>query len=66
MPKLKTKRGVRRRFKITGSGKILSYHAGTKHFMRRKRANRKRKLSGTQVVSSADIKKVRRMLPYGL
>jgi len=64
MPKLKTKRGVRRRFKISGSGKIMAYHAGTTHFMRRKRANRKRKLAGIQVLSCADAKKARKMLPY--
>ncbi len=62
MPKIKTKRGARRRFKISGSGKVLAYHAGTIHFMRRKKANRKRKLNQKQVLSKADSSKVKRML----
>ena len=64
MPKIKTKRGVRRRFKISGSGKVMAYHAGTIHFMRRKKASRKRKLKRTQVLKSFDAAKVRKMLPY--
>ena len=64
MPKLKTKRGVRKRFKISGSGKVMAYHAGTTHFMRRKRANRKRRLAGMQVLSNEDAARVKRMLPY--
>jgi len=59
---MKTKRGARRRFKISGSGKVLAYHAGTIHFMRRKKANRKRKLNQKQVLSKADSSKVKRML----
>ncbi|MCD6417640.1 50S ribosomal protein L35 [bacterium] len=62
MPKIKTRRGIRRRFKISGSGKVMAYHSGTIHFMRRKRANRKRRLSQKQVLSPADAAKVRKML----
>ena len=64
MPKLKSRRGVRNRFKKTGTGKMMAYHAGNIHFMRRKRANRKRKLGQKQVLSIGETKKVKRMLPY--
>lgn len=66
MPKLKSKRGVRRRFKVSGSGKILAYHAGRIHFMRRKRANRRRRLNQKQVLCTSDAKKVRKMLAGAL
>lgn len=64
MPKIKTKRGVRRRFKISGSGKVMAYHAGTIHFMRRKKASRKRRLKRMQILSACDAAKVKKMLPY--
>ncbi|HHH81181.1 MAG TPA: 50S ribosomal protein L35 [candidate division Zixibacteria bacterium] len=64
MPKLKTKRGVRRRFKITKTGKVLAYHAGKIHFKRRKRANTKRKLRQKQILATGDAKRVKKMLPY--
>ncbi len=64
MPKIKTKRGVRKRFRITKTGKVMAYHAGKIHFKRRKRANTKRKLRQMQVLKSGDAAKVKRMLPY--
>ncbi len=64
MPKLKSKRGVRRRFKVSGTGKVMAYHAGKIHFKRKKRANTKRRLRQKQVLAPGDARKVKRMLPY--
>ena len=64
MPKIKSKRGVRKRFKISGTGKVMAYHAGKIHFKRRKSAKCKRRLSHSQVLSPGDAKKVKLMLPY--
>ena len=64
MPKIKSKRGVRRRFKVSGTGKVMAYHAGKIHFKRKKRANTKRRLRQKQVLARGDARKVKRMLPY--
>jgi large subunit ribosomal protein L35 len=66
MPKLKTKRSAAKRYKITGTGKIVGKHSGKSHFMRRKSAGRRRKLSQEIVLTSADIKKIKTLLPYGV
>lgn len=64
MPKLKTHRGAAKRFKKTKRGKILRGHAFLRHILTSKRPKRKRHLRGTTTVSAADLKQVRRMLPY--
>jgi large subunit ribosomal protein L35 len=63
MPKLKTHRGAAKRFKKTGSGKIVRAKAFKRHILTSKTRSRKRKLRGTHVVSPADAKKLRLMLP---
>ena len=60
--KIKTRKGVKKRFKVTGTGKIVHHRAGTNHFGRRKRGNRKRALRIVSKVRSTDIKSVRRSL----
>lgn len=62
MPKLKTHRGAAKRFKITGSGKILRKQAFTSHILEKKSPKRKRHLSHTVEISKSDKKVVRRML----
>jgi large subunit ribosomal protein L35 len=64
MPKLKSHRGAAKRFKKTGSGKIMRAKAFKSHILTSKTRTRKRHLRGTEVVSDADAKKLRRMLPY--
>ena len=64
MPKLKTHRGAAKRFKRTGTGKIVRGKAFKSHILTSKTRSRKRHLRGTFVVSDADAKKLRRMLPY--
>jgi len=63
--KLKTHRGVRKRFKITGTGKLKRGHAGKRHFTGTKLSGRMRKLKKLTSVSPADIATIRQMLPYG-
>jgi len=63
--KLKTHRGAAKRFKFTGTGKIVRAHSGKRHFTGTKRAGRMRKLKKLTLVNSRDIAAVKQMLPYG-
>ena len=64
MPKLKTHKGVKGRFHITGSGKLMRTKCGKSH-LRRKKAPRTKRLYDEMIpVSSADKKRVGRLLPY--
>lgn len=62
--KLKSHRGASKRFKKTGSGKIVRASAFKRHILTSKSTKRKRHMRGTEVISEADAAKVRRMLPY--
>ncbi len=62
MPKIKTHKGAAKRFKVTGSGKIMRVKAYKSHILTKKDAERKRRLGKVQEVSSSDKKKVRRLL----
>ena len=62
MPKIKTQKGASKRFKITGSGKIVRKKAFTSHILTKKNAKRKRRLGNEIEVSAADTKKVKRLL----
>jgi large subunit ribosomal protein L35 len=64
MMKLKTHRGAAKRFKKTGTGKILRAAAFKRHILTSKASKRKRQMRGTEVVSDADAPKLHRMLPY--
>jgi large subunit ribosomal protein L35 len=58
MPKLKTHSGVKKRMKLTASGKLKASQAGKKHFMRRRSKAQIRNLRGTTVLSSQDAKRI--------
>jgi large subunit ribosomal protein L35 len=62
MPKLKSHRGASKRFKRTGSGKIVRRHAFARHILTSKTRSRKRKLRQSTIVSKADGPKLSRML----
>ena len=62
--KLKTHRGAAKRFKISATGKIVRSHSGKRHLMGAKPAKRMRRLKKLTVVSAADARNVRAMLPY--
>ena len=64
MPKMKTHRGVAKRFKVTGSGKIKYKKAGRSHLLTHKSRSRKRKLTDPGLVSQADRQTIKRLLPY--
>ena len=62
MPKQKTNRAAAKRFKVTGTGKVVRYSAGKRHGMIGKRRSRKRQLLGSTVVDGADQARTLRML----
>jgi large subunit ribosomal protein L35 len=62
MPKQKTNRAAAKRFKVTGSGKAVRAHASVRHGMIGKRRSRKRRLTGTSLVTAVDQPRVLRML----
>ena len=64
MPKLKTHKGAAKRFKKTGTGKVVRAHAFGRHILTSKARKRKRKLHQTVVADEADQAKLKRMLPY--
>jgi len=64
MPKMKTNRGAAKRFKTSGSGKIVRNKAFSSHILTKKSTKRKRNLRKSTVLDSANLKGVRRMLPY--
>ena len=62
MPKMKTDSGAKKRFKITGTGKILRRKAFKNHLLEKKSSTRKNRLSQEPQVSPADLKQVKRLL----
>jgi large subunit ribosomal protein L35 len=64
MPKLKSHRGAKKRFKKTAQGKFMRGKAFKRHILTSKPTSRKRHARGTEVVSPADVNKLRRMMPY--
>jgi large subunit ribosomal protein L35 len=62
MPKQKTSRAAKKRFKVTGAGKLLRRHAMRSHNLEKKSAKRKRRFRQQDDVSGADTREVRRML----
>lgn len=65
MPKLKTKSGAAKRFKVRAGGGIKRSHAFKRHILTKKSAKRKRQLRGTANLSASDARQVRAMLPNG-
>ena len=65
MPKVKTHRGAAKRFRTTAGGKIKRSQAYKRHILTKKTAKRKRHLDQEVLVSNGDLKKVRKMIPYG-
>ncbi len=64
MPKIKSNRGAAKRFRATGTGKIVRKKSGLRHILTSKPTGRKLKLRKAGLVSDADAPAVRRMLPY--
>ncbi|GAB4526083.1 MAG: 50S ribosomal protein L35 [Parvularculaceae bacterium] len=64
MPKMKTKSGAKKRFKVTGAGKIVAAQTGKRHGMIKRSPKQIRQKRGTAVLDAADAKIVRQFLPY--
>jgi large subunit ribosomal protein L35 len=62
MPKMKTHSGAKKRFRVTGSGKLKRFQAKTSHMMRNKSKKAKLRLRGSTTVSKADEKRIRQLL----
>ena len=62
MPKMKSRRGAVKRFKVTANGKIIRSKANHSHILTKKRRKRKRQLRQQTTVSKADEKRVRLFL----
>lgn len=65
MPKLKTKKGIAKRFKLTAKKKIKFHRAYKGHILSKKSRSRKRRLRQAKLVAGVDLNKIRRLLPYG-
>lgn len=64
MPKLKSRKAAAKRFRVTGSGKIVRRKAFKNHLLEKKTTGKKRKLSKMAIVNERDADNVRGMLPY--
>jgi large subunit ribosomal protein L35 len=64
MPKQKTHSGAKKRFKVTGSGKITHEQTNRRHLMEVKSSKRKRKLEADKVLSPADTKTAKKLLGH--
>ena len=64
MPKLKTKSGAKKRFKMTGSGKVKVGAQGKRHGMIKRTAKFVRSARGTMVLSDSDARIVKKYMPY--
>ena len=66
MPKLKTKSGAKKRFKVTATGKIMAGVAGKRHRLISHSSKYIRQQRGTKVMSDADTATIKTYIPYGL
>jgi large subunit ribosomal protein L35 len=64
MPKIKSNRGAAKRFRVTGSGKLVRARAYKSHILTKKTSKRKRRLRQGTDVDAANVRMLRRMLPY--
>ena len=64
MPKMKTKRAAAKRFKVTGSGKIMRMKAYKSHILTKKSTKRKRNLRKSTIADDTNVKNMKKILPY--
>ena len=62
MPKNKTHSGAKKRFRITGSGKVMREQAGARHLFEHKSSRRTRRLASDQPVAPADVSTIKKLL----
>jgi len=66
MPKLKTHKGIQKRFKITGTGKLMHAHQGKSHLRSAKSKRVRRSYDEMAVMSPHERRKIMRLIPYGV
>ena len=64
MPKMKTHKGAAKRFKVTGSGKVVAKKSGLRHILTKKTTKRKRGLRQDAVLQGKDAQNIKLQLPY--
>ncbi|MDW7656072.1 MAG: 50S ribosomal protein L35 [Bacillota bacterium] len=64
MPKQKTHSSSKKRYKVTGTGKVLRFQAFKKHILTKKSTKRKRNLRKSILASSVDQHNIRQLIPY--
>ncbi len=64
MPKMKTKSGAKKRFKVTGTGKVMAAGAGKQHGMIKRTNKFIRNARGKMVLCAADAKIIKKYMPY--
>jgi large subunit ribosomal protein L35 len=64
MPKIKTNKGAAKRFKKSGTGKIVRHKAFSSHILTSKSTKRKRNLRKSTTMAPGDAKRMKVMLPY--
>ncbi len=65
MPKMKTKSGAKKRFRLTATGKVRMQQAGKRHGMIKRTQKQIRNQRGTTIMADADAKIVKKYMPYG-
>jgi len=65
MPKMKTRRSAAKRYKLTANGKVKYKKQGLRHILTKKSTKRKRSLRHSDILSKAETKRARKLLPYG-
>ena len=60
--KMKTHKGAKKRFKVTGSGKVTRRSKNLNHFLEKKTSRRKRRLSGVSEVAASDRPRIEKLL----
>ncbi|WP_422482173.1 50S ribosomal protein L35 [Pleomorphochaeta sp. DL1XJH-081] len=64
MPKMKTRKAAAKRYSVTGSGKVRYKKQGLRHILTKKNTKRKRNLRHSGILSDAEAKKAKVLLPY--
>ncbi len=65
MPKMKTRRSAKKRYKLTSGGKVMYKKQGLRHILTKKSTKRKRNLRAAGVLHESEARKAKVMLPYG-
>ncbi|MES0350629.1 MAG: 50S ribosomal protein L35 [Desulfobacteria bacterium] len=64
MPKMKTNRGAAKRFKVTGTGKVVYSKSNASHILTKKSSKRKRRLRKSGLIDKSNKDMVKRLIPY--